>query len=232
VPDSAPAERAVLATSLVVLAGLAVRLAGGAATTGVSSTALGPAASGTGRDGRICFEVVGASARPGLRCVRRPGTAEVAARAPCDDAASLRELDRLLRVCPLHGRRLVLAPQREGGPCRPRLAELHGAVRLLLGLPIDLRTARREDLEALPGVGPRLADELLRARATRPGPVDLEGLAGLGEQGRRRLERRLVWSVEPDPECRGAVRPLHTCPRRATSPCIGGARCAIGCGFR
>ena len=202
---SAPAERAVLATLLVVLAGFALRLAGPLAATGDDAPDA-PVEGGSTGAGRVCFEVVGASARPGLRCVSRPGATEVAALPPCDDAGSLRKVEQLLRECPLHGRRLVLAPGRAGGPCRPRLMELPGAVRLLLGLPVDLRTARREDLEALPGVGPRLAEELLRARARRPGRVDLGGLAGLGERRRRNLERRLTWSAAPDPGCAGAGR--------------------------
>jgi hypothetical protein len=192
------AERAVLATTLVVLAGLGVRLAGTCGSDGEGEDgAAGPGGRG------ICFEVVGASARPGLRCLRRPPrAAELALVAPCDDEAARRSVERLLRECPVAGRRLVLAPARVGGACRPRLTELPGAVRLLLGMPVDLRTARRADLEALPGVGPRLAEELLRLRALRSGRIDLRGVTGLGERRRRELERRLVWSTAPARGCR------------------------------
>jgi len=200
VPSSVPAERAVLATTLLILAGLGVRRAcagsaGGAGPEGAVAAALPDGA-------RICFDVAGASGRPGLRCLPKPPrTADLELLAPCDDAASIGRTERLLRECPLHGRRLVLAPQRPGGPCVPRLTELPGAIRLLLGLPVDLRTAGRADLEALPGVGPQLAGELLRMRDRRPGRVDLEGIAGLGPRRRAVLERWLVWSPPPDPAC-------------------------------
>jgi len=206
VPSSVPAERAVLATTLLILAGLGVRRAcagsaGGAGPEGAAAAALSDGA-------RICLDVAGASGRPGLRCLPRPpAAADLEPLAPCDDAASLRRMERLLRDCPLHGRRLVLAPQRPGGPCVPRLTELPGATRVLLGLPVDLRTAGRVDLEALPGVGPHLARELLRVRERRPGRVDLEGIAGLGPRRRAALERRLAWSAAPDPECGSAEAP-------------------------
>ncbi|MBN1770183.1 MAG: hypothetical protein JXB32_02885 [Deltaproteobacteria bacterium] len=204
--DSAPAERAVLATTLLVLAGLGVRLAGsGRAVDGAGRSDV--PAGGSSDGARVCLEVVGASGRPGLRCASGAlSAADLALRAPCDDDASLRQVNRLLRECPLHGRRLVLAPERAAGPCVPRLTDLPGATRLLLGLPVDLRTACREDLEALPGVGPKLAEELLRARATRPGRVELRGIAGLGASRRRALERLLIWSPEPGPHCGGAGR--------------------------
>lgn len=203
---SVPAERAVLATALVVLAGLGI---GRACTdSGGDAGPEGPAAAPGGA--RICFEVAGASGRPGLRCAPEPPAAsELDLLAPCNDAATLRRTERLLRECPLHGRRLVLAPRRPDGPCVPRLTELPGATRVLLGLPIDLRTAGRADLEALPGVGPRLALELLRAREGRPGRVDLEGVAGLGPRRRAALERRLAWSPEPGPGC-GSAEPPET----------------------
>lgn len=200
VPDSSPAERAVLATAFVVLAGFGIHRACAGPPPGAGRELPRPDAPAGGS--RICFDVAGASGQPGLRCVPNPpSAAAVEPLAPCDDAASLRQADRLLRECPLHGRQLLLAPERSGGPCVPRLVELPGATRLLLGSPIDLRTARRADLEALPGVGPRLAAEMQRVREERPGRVDLEGIAGLGPRRRAVLERRLTWSAPPAPGC-------------------------------
>ena len=42
-----------------------------------------------------------------------------------------------------------------------RLARMHGAELLTLGLPLDLNSAGATDLDALPGIGPALAQRIV-----------------------------------------------------------------------
>ena len=151
-----------------------------------------------------CFDVTGASSRPGLRCVLGALAEDVRPLPPCDDPASLRRVRFLVERCPLQGRRLILAPRDgTGGRCVPRLELLPGPVRLALGLPLDLDRALPSDLAALPGVGPATVRALLRFRALLPPgrQLELSGVPGLGERRRRLLERRLVRTGPERPGC-------------------------------
>jgi competence protein ComEA len=62
---------------------------------------------------------------------------------------------------------------------------------LTLGLALDLNTARAEDLEALPGVGPVLAQRIIEYRQSR-GPFqkidDLLSVHGIGKKKLAQLE--------------------------------------------
>jgi len=49
----------------------------------------------------------------------------------------------------------------------------------LLGLPVDLNRSSMEDLQALPGVGPKLAERISAARPYRC-PSDLRQVEGIG----------------------------------------------------
>ena len=77
------------------------------------------------------------------------------------------------------------------------VGEVRGPARLLFGGRLDMNTAPAAALDALPGIGPRRADALVRARAERPfegvedlvradgiGPATAEGLAGWVEFAR------------------------------------------------
>jgi competence protein ComEA len=155
---------------------------------------------------RICFAVAGASARPGVRCVPRPDLLDVAAEEPCAGAATLRRIRELLVRCPLHGRRLVLAPTRPGGPCVPRLESLPAAQRAMLRIPLDLATATAADLEVLPGVGPYTARAILAVRARAGRAFDLADVPGLGPVRRSRLRRALAFEPPLPPGCAGPGR--------------------------
>ncbi|BDG06663.1 ComEA family DNA-binding protein [Anaeromyxobacter oryzae] len=72
--------------------------------------------------------------------------------------------------------------------------------RLVLGLPIDPNTASARELAFVPGLGRRLADDIVADRA-REGPYrsvdDLDRVRGIGP---RRLARaRAALAVAPDP---------------------------------
>lgn len=68
-------------------------------------------------------------------------------------------------------------------------APLPGAVRLTLGLPLDLNRATAADLEAVPGLGPVLARRLVQYRE-KQGPFrDLEQLLNISGIGAVKLEQ-------------------------------------------
>jgi hypothetical protein len=197
VRSSAAVRRAVFACSVLWLALLAVRVQlPGIADTRARRTVSSNAAP-------VCYVVDGATTERGLRCVERPSPADVRPGPPCDDEASQRAIARLLKDCRWHGRRLVLAPLRENGPCVPRLVPLPAPLRIALGIPLDFATATRDDLEALPGVGPGTSRALLAARARSAGrSVDLASVPGIGAKRKTFLERWLMVETAEPPVCR------------------------------
>ncbi|MDW7709075.1 MAG: ComEA family DNA-binding protein [Deferrisomatales bacterium] len=60
---------------------------------------------------------------------------------------------------------------------------------LLFGTPLDLNRATREDLEALPGVGPKTAEAILSARESAGGFDAVEDLLRVRGIGPRTLTR-------------------------------------------
>jgi competence ComEA-like helix-hairpin-helix protein len=76
-----------------------------------------------------------------------------------------------------------------GGPGRPSQL-LGGWPGLLLGHPLDLNAASQEDLEALPGVGPKTAAAIVQWRGRvggMRGVDDLEEVKGVGPKTLDRL---------------------------------------------
>lgn len=76
--------------------------------------------------------------------------------------------------------------QAEGGF---RVSPLPGAVRLTLGLPVDLNRATAADLEAVPGLGPVLAERLVHYRETHGIFHRLEQLLEVPGFGADKLEQ-------------------------------------------
>ena len=72
-----------------------------------------------------------------------------------------------------------------------RVAAMSGAQLVTLGLPLDLNRATAQDLDALPGLGPALAQRIVDYRKAH-GPFkkieDLSEVSGIGPQSLQRLK--------------------------------------------
>jgi len=195
VDRAAPLVRAVLATSVLLAALLALRVA--------FDRRDGAPVAAAGREASICFEVVGASADPGLHCVARPSADEAAPLAPCATREARARVEALARRCDWRGQRLVLAPARAGGPCAPRLEPLPAALRVALGVPLDPDTVTRAELEALPGVGAGTARSIVETREHLGASFRLDAVPGLGPRRAARLAPLLRRGPAVPPECVG-----------------------------
>jgi competence protein ComEA len=82
-----------------------------------------------------------------------------------------------------------------------QVGRMAGAQLLTLGLPLDLNTASTEDLKALPGIGPALAQTIVAYRTTY-GPFrtidDLQQVSGIGPKKLENFRPHLVISESPD----------------------------------
>lgn len=85
-------------------------------------------------------------------------------------------------------------------PGAPR--PLSGAERLVAGLPLDLNAASAEDLAVVPGLSPRLAEEVVRDRTARGPWTDVDGLLRVRGIGPVRLERARPYLVAGIPVSR------------------------------
>jgi len=77
-----------------------------------------------------------------------------------------------------------------GGPGGTPVGPAGGWQGLLLGNPLDLNAATQTDLEALPGIGPRIAEAIREERAQRGGfraVADLLAVRGVGPVTLERL---------------------------------------------
>ncbi len=80
----------------------------------------------------------------------------------------------------------------------PRAASPDGWEGLLLSTPLDLNAAVREDLEALPGVGPKTAAAILDTRSRLGGFSSVDELRRVPGVGPKTMERlRPLLRVEP-----------------------------------
>ncbi len=65
----------------------------------------------------------------------------------------------------------------------------------LAGQKINLNTASQQELESLPGVGPKLAQEIIKARQQKPftSLEDLDNVPGIGQSLLEKLKERVTW---------------------------------------
>ncbi|RJR41429.1 MAG: helix-hairpin-helix domain-containing protein [Deltaproteobacteria bacterium] len=121
----------------------------------------------------VYVEVAGAAARPGVfEFPQPPALSQVLAEAGA--AASPGPADPKLAS----GSKVEVT-----GEGRYRLGRMDGPKLMTLGLALDLNRAAAADLEALPGIGPTLAQRIVAYRQTH-GPFknigDLEQVSGIG----------------------------------------------------
>jgi competence protein ComEA len=133
----------------------------------------------------VFVEITGAVAHPGVYRFDHPPTLKEAWRRAGAAAAVPRDDLKLPS-----GTRLEVKP--EGGY---QMSRIPGTRLLTLGLPLNLNTATAQDLDALPGVGPALAQRLIDYR-TSHGPFkrldDLTAVSGIGPQNLAKLKPYLV----------------------------------------
>ncbi|MFC6592479.1 ComEA family DNA-binding protein [Deinococcus lacus] len=72
------------------------------------------------------------------------------------------------------------------GPAAPEYPQTASVTPLISGR-LNLNAATQEQLEALPGVGPKLAEAIIRARPLRS-LADLDAVKGVGEKSLTELE--------------------------------------------
>jgi competence protein ComEA len=130
-------------------------------------------------------EITGAVAHPGVYRFDQPPTLKEAWHR-AGAAAAVPQEDRPLPS----GTRLEVKPA--GGY---QLSRIPGPQLLTLGLPLDLNSATAQDLDALPGLGPALAQRIIDYR-TSHGPFkqldDLAAVSGIGPQNLAKLKPFLV----------------------------------------
>ena len=99
-----------------------------------------------------------------------------------------------------------------------RVAAMSGAQLVTLGLPLDLNRATAQDLDALPGLGPALAQRIVDYRKAH-GPFkqieDLSAVSGIGPHNLQRLKPYLGLgrpeAIAP-PAWEAAITPANPAP--------------------
>jgi competence protein ComEA len=147
----------------------------------------------------VFVEVRGAVAAPGVYSFdHSPSLAEVwrqgggpgmAPPAPDSD-----QTDKIGKIT--SGSLVTISPDRQY-----QLRRMDGAQLLTLGLPLELNTASTDDLKAIPGIGPALAQTIVTYR-TAYGPFrkidDLLQVSGIGLKKLENLRPHLVISESTD----------------------------------
>jgi competence protein ComEA len=136
----------------------------------------------------VVVEITGAVAHPGVYSFAAPPTLPTVWR----QAGGPEPLPASDATLPSETRVEVSAG---GAYC---LGHMSGERLLTLGMPLDLNNATAEDLEALPGVGPVLAQRIIEYRQSQ-GPFqtidDLLGVHGIGKKKLAQLKPLIIVSA-------------------------------------
>jgi competence protein ComEA len=135
----------------------------------------------------VFVEVSGAAANPGVYAFEQPPM-----------LAEVWRRSRAPGTAPEAPGKLPSGSRVEIGPDgHYQLARMTGGQLLTLGLALDLNSATAQDLEALPGVGPALAQRIVDYRQ-KHGPFikvdDLEKVSGIGPKKLEQIRPSLVIS--------------------------------------
>ena len=95
-----------------------------------------------------------------------------------------------------------------------RCEPMKGRQRLILGRPIDLNRADKDDLTAIRGIGPKLSERIINLRRSLGHFSTVEDLAAVPGLGPKRMN-----AIRPLVEVRSpAARRESVCPGRSLSP--------------
>ncbi len=144
---------------------------------------------GDQRPGRIVVEVTGKRGADGIYFL--PETAAVAELAKITGSDVPTAEDGSAKALFLSGSALSVSV--EGGVLK--IADMSAVKRLALGLPIDLNRASEEELLLLPGIGAKMAAQIVQLRRSRGKFEELEELKaipGIKEKKLRQLEKYLT----------------------------------------
>jgi comEA protein len=77
----------------------------------------------------------------------------------------------------------------------PQITEAKADNVLPPGQLVNLNTATQQELEALPGIGPKLAQQIIAARQQQPFTTleDLDRVSGIGPSLLQKLDGRVTW---------------------------------------
>ena len=155
------------------------------------------------------MEVTGKVAHPGVYSFPKPPSlGEVWAKTGAGGTPS--DPDKTIAS----GSRVEVAP--DGGY---RVAAMSGAELLTLGLPIDLNRATSEDLDAIPGVGPALAQRIVDYRKAHGPFKQVEALMAVSGVGPESLQKLKPYLGLGSP---GATAPLDWKAAMTTGKSLSG----------
>lgn len=130
------------------------------------------------RQGGICVEARGDVKAAGIYCfAQRPTIGELLSRAKAPGRLTGPEMNSVID----NGTGVEVSMRGEG--INISRFEMSAFYRISLGIPLSLSEESREGLMAVPGIGPRLADNIIEERNRRGGLMtvkDLEHVKGVG----------------------------------------------------
>ena len=142
---------------------------------------------GRGAEGGLYIHVAGAVGRPGLYRVPE-GSRVAAALARAGGPTRKAEVAAVNLAAPLEDGQQVVVPARGAGPPAPVATAGAASASGAVGAQLSLATATAEQLDALDGIGPTLAERILAFRERNGGLRSIEQLREVEGIGEKRFE--------------------------------------------